>query len=281
MTRSEKVGDTYDSKLIKLADCLDSLRFDNNCYGKISRENHGSFEWIWWHSEYRNWSTRDTSQLLYIQGKPGSGKSTLARYFHDNLQQREPAAASAIIAKFLYSHREGQLQTSHSNMLQSILFDIRAQDEFFFYHQFQTNYRQYKALAARNGGVHMHWPYELLKDTLAFLQTYAHSSGYYLIIDAIDESDEDDRCDVFNFLFDICANTKQCTVKAVVASRPVGQLEIRRSQFHGFIRLQDETQNDILNFARSFLWGLNLTVFLDKAVIYIIDNAHGVFIWCS
>ncbi|KAL3487304.1 ankyrin repeat-containing domain protein [Aspergillus germanicus] len=164
-------------------------------------------------------------------------------------------------------------------MLRSILFDILAQDEFFFYHQFQINYRQYKALAARNGVVPMDWPYELLKDTLASLQTYAHSSRYYLIIDAIDESDEDDRRDILNFLFDICANTKQCTVKAVVASRPVGQLEIRRSQFHGFIRLQDETQNDILNFARSFLRGLNLTVLLDKAVTYIIDNAHGVFIW--
>ncbi|KAL2831281.1 hypothetical protein BJY01DRAFT_226732 [Aspergillus pseudoustus] len=260
-------------------DCLSSLRFENTRYEKISREHEGSFEWIWWHSEYRNWSTRDTSQVLYIQGKPGSGKSTLARYFHDNLVQREPCAASAIIANFFYSHREGQQQTSHSNMLRTILYDILAQDEGFFYHEFQINYRKYQALVERNGGVPMDWPYWLLKDTLASLHNYARSSRYYLIIDAIDESDENDRRDILNFLFDVCANTKHCTVKALIASRPVGQLEVRRSQFHGFIRLQDETKHDILNFSRSFLRGLNLTVLLDKAVTYIIDNAHGVFIW--
>lgn len=102
-------------------ECLASLHFDNTRYDKILREHKGSLEWIWAHNEYRNWSTSDVSRLLYIQGKPGSGKSTLTKYFNDNLLEREPAAKSAVVAKFFYSSREGILQISHYSMLRSIL----------------------------------------------------------------------------------------------------------------------------------------------------------------
>ncbi|OCL00089.1 putative kinesin [Cenococcum geophilum 1.58] len=255
-------------------ECLASLRFDNTRYKKISPEYKGSFEWIWAHNEYKKWSTPDASQLLYIQGKPGSGKSTLAKYFNQNLLKREPAVNLATIARFFYSFREGELQRSHYNMFRSILYDILKHDETFFYHRFQTEYR-----GQRRHGVPFNWDYASLKTVLKSIQDYSAAKRLYLIIDAVDESEDNDRRDVLDLLFKLCARTKHCIVKVFVASRPVGQLEVRRSQFHNFIRLQDETKLDISSFASSFLNRLSLRRHLAQATQYIVKNAQGVFLW--
>ena len=256
-------------------ECLASLRFDNARYNKISREHRGSFEWIWAQDQYWDWSTSDASRLLYIQGKPGSGKSTLTKYFGDHLLEREPAVKSAIVAKFFYSYREGELQRSHYNMLRSILYDILDQDETFFYHCFQTKYRDQRRCEPC-----VAWDYEALKTVLKSLQDYPLERRLYLIIDAVDESDENDRRDVLKLLFELCSKTKHCIAKLFIASRPVGELDLRISpSHHNFIRLQDETKRDISSFACSFLEGLNLTHVLAQATEYIVENAQGVFLW--
>src|SRR5436190_1352047 len=100
-------------------ECLATLRFANTRYSKISREVKGSLEWLWTHKQYTEWLGSDASRLLYIQGKPGSGKSTLTKYFKDHILERVPNANLATVAGFFYSYREGELQKSHYNMLQS------------------------------------------------------------------------------------------------------------------------------------------------------------------
>ncbi|QYS94974.1 Kinesin [Trichoderma simmonsii] len=253
-------------------DCLASLRFDNTRYEKISPEFSGSFEWIWEHNEYKTWATSDNSRLLYIQGKPGSGKSTLTKYFGSNFQAWEPVTQQAIVARFFYSVREGELQRSHYNMLLTLLHDILNQDEAFFYHRCQTEYR-----AHRRSGVR--WDYACLKRLLRSLQDYLTTNRFYLIIDAVDESDEIDRRDILNLFYELCSKMSHCVVKIFIASRPVAQLEARRDQFLDFIRLQDETASDISNFTQSLLDGLDFHHHLTQAIEYILDNAQGVFLW--
>jgi len=255
-------------------ECLASLRFDNTRYKKISPEHKGSFKWIWAHNEYRKWSTPDASRLLYIQGKPGSGKSTLAKYFNQNLLEWEPAANSATVARFFYSFREGELQRSHYNMFRSILYDILKHDETFFYHRFQTEYR-----GQRRCGVPFNWDYASLKTVLKSIQDHSAAKRLYLIIDAVDESEDNDRRDVLDLLFELCAGTKHYILKVFVASRPVGKLEVCRSKLYGFIRLQDETKLDISSFASSFLNRISLRHHLAQAAEYIVKNAQGVFLW--
>ena len=153
-------------------ECLNSLRFDNTRYKNISSEHQGTLEWLWSHTEYRQWLNSDTSQLLYIQGKPGSGKSTLARYFKDHLLERETAVRSALIASFFYSLWECESQKSHYNMLRSILYDILNQDESFFYH-YQSEHRKYQHLSQQTHHVdHTMLHYESLQRILSAIGTH-------------------------------------------------------------------------------------------------------------
>lgn len=231
-----------------------------------------SFKWIWGHGEYTSWSRKGASRLLYIEGNPGSGKSTLTKYFSDHLLEREEAAKSATVARFFYSNRDGELQKNHSNMLRSILYDILRQEESFFYPHFQTAYR-----GQRRRGVRADWEYNSLKTVLESLRDHSSAKPVYLIIDAVDESEEKDRRDVLKILFELCGETKNCIVKAFVASRPVGELEVRK--VHNKISLQVETETDISNFADSFLDDLKSTPLLAQAKDYIVKNAQGVFLW--
>ncbi|KAF4458275.1 purine and uridine phosphorylase [Fusarium albosuccineum] len=259
-------------------ECLTSLRFDNSRYDKIAEEHQGSLEWIWTHDQYQKWLDVSASRLLYLQGKPGSGKSTLTKYFTKCLLQREPNVQSAIVAKFFYSYREGEAQRSHYNMLRSVLYHILDQDETFFYHCFQHEYRCQPQLY-NDGSEIAKWKYGSLKKLLLSLRDHTVTKRVYLIIDAVDESDDDERREILDLLLKICSETKECVVKTFVASRPVAALERRISEFHSFIRLQDETQSDIFHFADFFLQQVEFPNFREQARTYMVENANGVFLW--
>ena len=96
-------------------------------------------------------------------------------------------------------------------MLRSILYDILDQDETFFYYRFQTEYRD-----QRRREPCVAWHYESLRTVLKSLQNYPLERRLYLIIDAVDESDENDRRDVPQLLFELCSKTKHCTAKLFI-----------------------------------------------------------------
>ena len=137
------------------------------------------------------------------------------KYFQRSLSGREPGRKK-IVASFYYSYREGEQQTNHSNMLRSVLYDVLDQNEEFFFH-FQPYYRQ----AAKPGGQHQ-WPYGSLKKILlSFTKYHPVTERLYLIVDAVDESDDRERYDIIELLRELCARRGPCVVKVFVASRPV------------------------------------------------------------
>lgn len=266
------------------AECHASLYFDNSRYGKVSKEHEGSLEWIWTHGQYKEWSKPNASRLLYLQGKPGSGKSTLTRYFRESLLERDPDAKSAIMAKFFYSDRDGQLQRSHFNMLRCILCEILGHHEAYFYRYFQSEYRHRKALRERDSRGPVEWDYDSLKRIFSSMSDFSPAKRLYLIIDAVDESDDEDRREILSMMFNLCSKPKDCVVKIFLASRPIGVLQrshsgdLLESKFLS-IRLQDQTRADIARFADSFLKDLEFSNFLKQATEYIVENAQGVFLW--
>ena len=197
------------------------------------------------------------------------------KYFHRSLLHPKPHGR-LIVASFYYSYREGERQTNHSNMLRSILYDILSQNEEFFFH-FQSSYRQ-----AAHGGANAEWSYTRLQGILLSLaRDHPVSEHLYLIVDAMDESDDGKRIDVINFLHELCATKGRCVVKIFVASRPVPGLS-GHSARNKIIRLQDVNYSDILKFAESFLDCPELGLphgIAHSAKEYIARNAQGVFVW--
>ncbi|KAF8242574.1 hypothetical protein K440DRAFT_565065, partial [Wilcoxina mikolae CBS 423.85] len=253
-------------------ECLNTLRFDNTRYSKISKEHLGSLEWLWKHEQYKEWATSEKSRLFYIQGKPGSGKSTLVRYFKDNFLERG-LNGNSITASFFYSYREGELQTSHYSMLRSILYDVLHQEESFFYH-FQPEYRQYQKHGCRE------WSYESLKKILASFRDHPRVERLNLIIDAVDESDQTDRLNVIRLLFALCSGQNALIVKVFIASRPVAEIEHLVKKAHNFMKLEEENESDIIKLTHATLQDLDLTGdLLLRATNHIIQHAQGVFLW--
>ena len=110
-------------------------------------------------------------------------------------------------------------------MLRSILYDLLDQDEAFFYYCFQNEYR-----VQRRCKLHVDWDYASLKKVLKSLRDYSTTKRLYLIIDAVDESEDYDRRDILNLLFKLCSETAYYIIKVFIASRPVGGLELDRDR---------------------------------------------------
>ncbi|KAF8245704.1 hypothetical protein K440DRAFT_586825, partial [Wilcoxina mikolae CBS 423.85] len=257
-------------------DCLDFLPHDDTRYGKVLDQHEGSLEWLWKHAQYQQWSTSKSSSLLFVEGKPGSGKSTLVKYFKENLTDKEPNARSSTVAHYFYTHRGTQLESTHENMLRSILYHILEQDESIFF-DLQREFRE-----VHHGNISK-WPYESLKNTLSSFANLPSTKPIYLILDAMDESEEGDRRDIIKLLCNLCSKENRCHIKVFLASRPVAELQRHIGKHHHLIKLQDENKDDISKFAGNFLSDdLMLTGSdLAKARDYINNNARGVFVWVA
>jgi len=260
-------------KLLTNVECLNTLRFDNTRYDKISEEHYGSLQWLWTHNKYEAWSSTDTSDVLLIEGKPGSGKRTLTKYFKRNLVKRKQRVGESVVASFFYSYREEELQTDHSNMLRSILYDVLMQNETFFLH-FQPYYRE-----RLQSGTPFRWPYDTLKKILLSFRNHPAEARLCFIIDAMDESDDTDRRNTLQLLRQLCSNNTSCKVKVFLASRPIAGLK-HCVPGARVIKMQEENEQDILKFIGSFL-GPELELpseVLSLATNYIVTHAQGVFI---
>ncbi|KAF8534157.1 hypothetical protein BDD12DRAFT_757825, partial [Trichophaea hybrida] len=256
-------------------ECLRSLQYDDTRYNKISDEHHGSLEWLWRHPQYLQWSGSATSSLLYIEGKPGSGKSTLAKYLVKNLV-KVPNASSSTVAHYFYTFRGTRLESTHENMLRSILHSILEQDESAFFY-FQQEFRNFHRRR------HPEWPYESLKMVLSLFVNHPSTKPLFLFLDAMDESKEDDRHSIIELICKLCSDENPSNIKIFLTSRPVAELKYCIRERHHVIIMQDQNMGDISRFADDFLnSGLRLSGnILQDATDYITKNSQGVFAWVS
>jgi len=181
------------------------------------------------------------------------------------------------VAHYFYTFRERELETTHRNMLRSILHHILEKDEHFFVHHFQ---REFRSARPRN---HEQWPYDSLKKILLSFADHPVEKELYLILDALDESEENDRCDIVDLLYELCTKTRFCRLKIFITSRPIQQLQRHIQEHHHVISLQEENGPDIAKFVYDSLYKKleSSKEIFDQAKGHITTHAQGVFIWVS
>ncbi|KAF8243856.1 hypothetical protein K440DRAFT_465166, partial [Wilcoxina mikolae CBS 423.85] len=250
-------------------ECLHSLRVYNARYDKITDEHSGSLEWLWDNEQYVLWSESRDSALFVCQGKPGSGKSTVTRYYRRHMEKRDSRCENAIIAQFFYSYRDGKQEMGHANMLCAILFHILDQNEEFYFH-YQPEFRRCMGK----------WSYQTLKKILVNIAQHPIRERIYVVLDALDESDIEQRQDIVDIFYQLCSTSRLCVVKIFLSTRPVTELNsVKKDRFH-MILMQEMTKSDLGNYADSFLRRLDFTDdILSEAKDYIINQVQGVFLW--
>ena len=185
----------------------------------------------------------------------------------------------AIVAKFFYSQRDGELERNHKSMLQYLLNEILKKDESFFMH-FQREYRDL-------GGSPNSWGYEKLKAVLGACLNHPLKRSIFLTIDAMDESDDCNRADIVNFFQEVSTPAEptdnKCVVKVILTSRPIYEINHTSIPIGQRIRLQEKNREDIEKYTQHLLRKPIFSSYgngtMRKIEDYIVKNADGVFLW--
>ena len=163
-------------------------------------------------------------------------------------------------------------------MLRYLLNEILEKDESFFM-QFQQEYRNL-------GSPLKAWEYGKLKAVLRACLNHPLKRRVFLILDAMDESDDCDRADIVDFLQEVSAPAKpadkKCVVKVFLASRPINEIHPVSIPVDQRIRLQEKNREDIEKYTRHLLKKPIFSSYGDtmgKIEDYIVKHADGVFLW--
>ena len=190
------------------------------------------------------WYDSPEGAFLWIQGKPGSGKSTLCKKIYERLKTHHnlmdfdaldqttksgapmpnPPKGNTVLASFFFSLRGAKTETSNTQMLQSLLYQILYQQRW-LYPFFRDSYRALRPRAESREAT-VAWNFEALHRVfrnLAKVTLPDQRLEIYLLVDALDESEKEERDRVLALLQDI--GRKQtpptsCVFKCVLASRP-------------------------------------------------------------
>lgn len=220
-------------------------------------------EWLSSNPQFTSWEQGETSDVLWIEGKPGSGKSTLVKKLWNRLELEEanllppPADGSrqpqqlntdhsSICSRFFYSSRGGPRERDHKAMFQSLIHQVLTKNGNLF-PVVQRCYREVRSRALSETKPHWtyeDWTYDDLKSALQSLQEASFPVKIIILIDGFDESDHELRDDALNVLTDLVSRQSLCTVKLLISSRPGNDLQLILGRFH-HITLQNENEGDI------------------------------------
>lgn len=297
--------------LILVPECLATLRFEewNSRENKITEvERDGT--WLSSCTDYREWLSSRHSDIFWISGKPGSGKSTLVKHIMKQLQGGRSRAIwgettidqrnlqslefsdtpMEIFSSFYYSFRGGRTEKAHELMLRSIAYQIFGQSATLF-PLIRDQYRNRKL-------ANLPWQYKDLQIVLHSLHNVTFDLKIFIAIDGLDESDNDLRDDVLEFLSRLTTPKNHCNMKILLASRPETSLKIWMNSVR-FVLLEQKNEPDIRLIVESEVAKLEhyrQTLISHGArsldtqsnedplrgiATFIVKHAQGVFLWVS
>ncbi|KAM0548837.1 hypothetical protein ACHAPJ_009693 [Fusarium lateritium] len=249
----------YMEKNKEMEDCLQTLYtadFDARP-ATIHDPDSDTYNWLEEDASYEKWESSDSSSLLLIQGKPGSGKSTLAKIIVQTIQNSKDFEDS-LVAYFFYSYRGGQKETSHTIMMQSVLYQLLSQEPEFF----PAFRERYRARQRSDVGT-VHWTLNDLVEIFDALSNVKREGKVFIILDAMDESDNEDLPVILKTMSSICSARSLGLFKGVMTTRPLQKKatdERVKSEFNGFLKDIEKSEP-----ARYLLLGTGLSFFLATA----------------
>jgi hypothetical protein len=254
------------------------------------------------------WSESSTASTLWLEGKPGSGKSTLTNHIVHKLESTEsgvtnarptgsqtrnpiwtfdnPRDKSTIIARFYYSCRGGNRETSHELMLRSFVHQIWKSNSR-LYPLLRDRFRELQKSSNVSRDKTSIWSYEDLKMALRSLHEIDFGLKIVIVVDGLDESDDDRRADILRFLPGLAVPGSRCVVKLLISSRPESDINGRlmHSCSH-HIRLQDVNKEDIRLAVDTWIRRMESERNCRRDTFrniknYIIEESLGVFLWVT
>ncbi|KAF9774000.1 hypothetical protein IL306_008073 [Fusarium sp. DS 682] len=255
--------------------------------GTVHDPDSSTYQWLEEDESYIGWESSGVSSLLLIQGKPGSGKSTLAKRIVNAIKNSTDLERS-MVAYFFYSYRGGRKETSHTVMMQSILYQLLSKEPEFF-PAFRERYRARR----KSDGNAVCWRLEDLVDIFGALSDMERDGKIFVILDAMDESDNEDLPVILRTMVSICSpKSSGLLFKGVITTRPLRRkaagLDLDTLTAYSLImenknrsdinKVVDEQIKTILQAVRSTDDELDLAV-LDGIKDYIKEHAEGVFLW--
>ncbi|KFZ07221.1 hypothetical protein V501_06676 [Pseudogymnoascus sp. VKM F-4519 (FW-2642)] len=262
---------------------------------------------------YRDWVQSDSPSVLWLEGKPGSGKSTLTKFMVKELEKdtslgqpkhRCPSRSSpqsgskkwifnnttdknVIIARFYYSFRGGNTQTSHELMLRSIVYQIWSNNSRLF-PLIQVRYQELRNELILAGELKSVWGYNDPKWALESLHQVDFNLRVFIVVDGMDESNNDQRVDILEFLLGLATPTPKsnCIVKIFIASRPENNINSRLRPVLHHIKLQEVNKEDIRVFVEGWIKRMVLEGECEEETLlevkeYIMEHSRGVFMWVT
>lgn len=255
---------------------MNSLRLGaaNARIALIGDGEKNSGEWILSDAQYCGWRNEPGSALLWLQGNPGTGKSTLMKQVQNRLSN-EDSRSKAVVASFYYSAREGEAEMSHTHMLQALLYQILVQEPKKTYPFFRSVFRVKREQMRP-------WRFKEMQNIFVLLsRSHIHSLNFYLLLDALDESDKDGIEGVISLLKEV--TTPEAKLKVLVASRPGPVISSRLAGSRYRLILERKNKKDIEEMIASSIGFLKIS---DRTTFewifgYILSRARGVFLWVS
>ena len=181
----------------------------------------------------------------------------------------------AVVASFYYSAREGEAETSHTHMLQALLYQILVEETWNIYPMFRDVFRIKRKKWQP-------WRFEEMQSIFVSLsESHSDALRFYLLLDALDESDKDGIADVISLLKKV--TTSKAKLKVLVASRPGPIISSRLAGSEYHLILEEKNKEDIKEMIASTLGFLQHS---DKSTFewicsYLLSQARGVFLWVS
>ena len=168
----------------------------------------GTLKWVLSNTQYINWISDATSNILWVTGFAGCGKTILASYIMRYLTGHLPPGA--IVCRFFCDNKVEELRNA-SDLIRSLIVQIANQ---------RRRLWGVVAKALEKGGPNMFRQFDTLWSLFVHIIRAANHSQIIVILDAIDECDKKTQILIIHRISELLDTQDSPFIKFFLTSRP-------------------------------------------------------------